>query len=307
MDVVRRRPALALWLVAHIALVFVDMTSGAGGACDLGYINVTGSDGNVTTFCRCSANANPEYYSVGGSLGSECACVAGYYSSSALAWNVSCQLCPAGSYCSGDQSITACTTGSTSPAGSSSVSSCFCQPGYTGNGGSSGCEACLVGTYKPENGTLACTECPVATYNDATAASSATSCTGICCSVMWLLDGPVPGTDILLSMFQIVPPTPTQVQALGLSRIVLAILGTPETREGRAPLAQPAHTMRTRAQPSVRTAKQRHIRQQLQPQRSRCASRAQSFTTHPEVATQRRIACVWWGIRRMARSACRVR
>jgi hypothetical protein len=94
--------------------------------------------------------------------------------------------CPSGNTC------TVCPADSTSPTGSTQITSCTCNQGYTGlNGGP--CTACPVGTYKQNSGSaayvdyvagkysiltvrLACTDCVAGTYSPTVAATSAAAC-----------------------------------------------------------------------------------------------------------------------------------
>ena len=57
---------------------------------------------------------------------SQCACVAGFHGTT----QDDCQVCPSGSYCSGNNSIAVCPQHSESKSGSTSPKDCTCKAGY---------------------------------------------------------------------------------------------------------------------------------------------------------------------------------
>ena len=73
---------------------------------------------------------------------------------------VTCSACPAHTY---------------SGAGSSVLTNCTCNKGYTGPDGVE-CEACVAGTYKTVNGTALCDLCSQGKYSTATGMSSESTC-----------------------------------------------------------------------------------------------------------------------------------
>jgi len=70
-------------------------------------------------------------------------------------------ICMAGTWCS-DGSVTDCPTYSSSLAGSTEITACVCDRGYTGENGTT-CTACQMNSYKHMNGSGACDLCPVNT------------------------------------------------------------------------------------------------------------------------------------------------
>jgi hypothetical protein len=86
-------------------------------------------------------------------------CSAGKYSNESSA--LSCRVCP---------------TNATSPAGSSAVTNCTCNAGWSGPDGGT-CALCVAGKYKPESarGSEACSDCEQGKYSE-TASSSCTPC-----------------------------------------------------------------------------------------------------------------------------------
>ena len=120
--------------------------------CNVGY---TGPNG-----CACKACAAGTWKDVNGS--SPCLlCSRGKYSmtTAAIAKSV-CSSCPSYTY---------------SSLGSSVLSNCTCDKGYTGPDGVE-CTACITGTYKDVNGSSPCSVCLRGTYSTATAAISKTTC-----------------------------------------------------------------------------------------------------------------------------------
>jgi hypothetical protein len=71
-----------------------------------------------------------------------------------------CSVCPANSF---------------SPEGSSALSNCTCNSGYTGSNGGP-CTACATGSYKPTVGSVACTPCEVNTYSTTVTAAGCAAC-----------------------------------------------------------------------------------------------------------------------------------
>ena len=93
-----------------------------------------------------------------------CVCAAGYFSD---APGGTCKKCRVGSFCStggavAGSTIAPCPANSTSPAGSTNITNCTCNVGYTGPDGGS-CAACEAGKYKEAVGSAACTQCPPGT------------------------------------------------------------------------------------------------------------------------------------------------
>jgi hypothetical protein len=96
--------------------------------------------------------------------------------------------CPSGNNC------TICPTDSTSPVGTTQITSCTCNQGYTGpnggpctvcpvgtskqNIGSAACIDCVAGKYSILTGRFECTDCATATYSTTVGATVATTCLG---------------------------------------------------------------------------------------------------------------------------------
>eukprot|EP00960_Hanusia_phi_P046636 757944-Hanusia_phi.AAC.7 len=80
---------------------------------------------------------------------SECACEAGFHGTT----QDDCQMCPAGSYCTGNNSIATCPQYSESNSGSTSAADCTCKAGY-------------FEPSKPKNSNIPpiCVLCPADTY-----------------------------------------------------------------------------------------------------------------------------------------------
>ena len=68
---------------------------------------------------------------------------------------------------SSESTCSACPAHTYSGAGSSVLTNCTCNKGYTGADGVE-CEACVAGTYKEVNGSAACTLCPQGKYSTET-------------------------------------------------------------------------------------------------------------------------------------------
>ena len=104
-------------------------------------------------------------------------CVAGKYSM----MNASvCTDCPAGTYYASTgatdiDTCQKCPANSLSLVGSTALTSCVCNLGFTGpNGGT--CNACAAGKYKTTNGTLVCTDCGINTYSPAIGMTNVSTC-----------------------------------------------------------------------------------------------------------------------------------
>jgi hypothetical protein len=99
----------------------------------------SGSNSTAASECSCS----PGYFGPNGK--DQCnSCSDGYYCPGGTAKVV----CPANSFCvDGVASPTLCGTGSISPTGSISASSCSCAPGYVGPNGQNQCTSCVSGRY----------------------------------------------------------------------------------------------------------------------------------------------------------------
>ena len=71
-----------------------------------------------------------------------------------------------------------CPTGSNSPAATSSITGCTCNPGFGGNapGFPTCCTACTPGTYKVASGNTACTPCPANTTTASTGSTAISAC-----------------------------------------------------------------------------------------------------------------------------------
>ncbi|KAJ1464501.1 hypothetical protein T484DRAFT_1649498, partial [Baffinella frigidus] len=119
-----------------------------------------------------------------GNLGGPCTvCGAGTFKPSAdttTASNAdSCTLCPEGSFntdigSSSVMSCTACPAGTTSPFGSSSITSCICNIGYLGNGATAldtpiDCVACAYGKYGVQFGSAPRSRCALCNTGQITA------------------------------------------------------------------------------------------------------------------------------------------
>lgn len=88
----------------------------------------------------------------------ECRCNAGFQKN---ATHNGCEICPGGSFCTGEDAVTSCVEAigahSSSHAGAVQASDCFCLAGFYLNGAV--CTKCSVDTYCPEASTSE-TECP---------------------------------------------------------------------------------------------------------------------------------------------------
>lgn len=107
------------------------------------FSNSTGANSSST--CQsCGAFMST---SLGASSLADCVCTTGYYNDNG------CTLCPAGSFCSGNQRYD-CPGRSTNPvqstsyAGARDITDCFCTPGFYGKA-SDGCVECPINNYCP--------------------------------------------------------------------------------------------------------------------------------------------------------------
>jgi syndecan 4 len=101
-------------------------------------------------------------------------------------------ICPAPQYWdSSAGTCNLCPAGSTSPSGSTGVTQCTCNSGYSGppggpctpvdcgvgkTGPAGSCTNCVPGTYKAVSGSAACTLCPAGKYSTATGGSTSSTC-----------------------------------------------------------------------------------------------------------------------------------
>ena len=83
-----------------------------------------------------------------------CKCVAGFINEGTL----SCAVCPADSYCPGEDVLLSCGLNKTSPPQSTSQSDCTCKSGYRLNSNNQ-CETCDAGEYM-DDATRVCVLCP---------------------------------------------------------------------------------------------------------------------------------------------------
>jgi hypothetical protein len=123
------------------------------------------------------------------------ACVPGKFSNiSGSTTSANCINCEAGKYSNGGVSVcTDCVQGSTSPIGSTAITSCVCKSGFVtvstnplvceqaactaGSTGPSGsCTQCVPGKYKTVSGSAPCDDCLAGKYSAATGASTAATC-----------------------------------------------------------------------------------------------------------------------------------
>jgi hypothetical protein len=120
--------------------------------CDYGY---TGADGGT-----CRACGVGKYKDSQGSATCSICAVDTYQPFTAKTASTDCSTCPASSV---------------SPAGSSSLTSCECKPGYFGENGGT-CRECYAGRYKTQKGPHDCTLCESGKFSSAIGASSAGTC-----------------------------------------------------------------------------------------------------------------------------------
>ena len=120
-------------------------------------------------------------------------CLAGYFGSAASG----CERCPAGTYkdvngsapcslCShgnywtlsggiSESTCSECPSYTYSPVGSSMLTNCTCNKGYTGPDGIQ-CAACIAGTYKDVNGSAPCSPCSEGKYSTETGEMLESTC-----------------------------------------------------------------------------------------------------------------------------------
>ena len=122
---------------------------------DTGY---PGSDGVTYTGEQTACPAHSHTLAAGSTSIADCVCDAGY---TAEAETGNCVPCGAGylKATAGNGGCSACPEHSSSPVASTSLSSCLCDPGYTGPDGGP-CQACGGGTFKAGGGSAGCTACP---------------------------------------------------------------------------------------------------------------------------------------------------
>lgn len=115
---------------------------------------------------------------------SDCICSPGYYKAfdavnTTTHTGVSCQPCPAGSYCANDM-VYACMPHSESLSLSSRFEDCKCSQGFTGTVASANdtnaCQPCAAGLYKGTVGEGACEACAIGTYSETTQNESPDDC-----------------------------------------------------------------------------------------------------------------------------------
>ncbi len=106
-----------------------------------------------------------------------CPCNTGYTGSETGASKGQCSICPAGTYkpTNGSAACTSCPVNANSSLGSTNVSACSCNPGYSGPDVGP-CVACAAGTAKSVSGPAACGVCPADTFSDTSAAFVCTAC-----------------------------------------------------------------------------------------------------------------------------------
>jgi hypothetical protein len=157
-------------------------------------------DGLTGKSCQCNCGGLGRCRVENGSAA--CECVAGaYLARSGTPANSTCLVCPAGKYKSSPGSAVCadcgsgtystrvrssssgtcltCPINSNSFAGSSSLGSCTCNEGYSGQDADT-CTACVSGKYKASTGSILngnCTDCAAGKYGNATGQSTETSCT----------------------------------------------------------------------------------------------------------------------------------
>jgi alpha-tubulin suppressor-like RCC1 family protein len=133
--------------------------------------------------CRCDPGRYRDY-----ALQQCLECPAGKYGTD----NQTCEDCPADRYLDeigayGVASCKPCTPDSRSPAGSASVESCLCDPGFAFTGGQ--CQLCAPGSYKATQANEACLECPAGSYSGVTGSKSPSDCLGCLANSVLLTTG----------------------------------------------------------------------------------------------------------------------
>ena len=133
----------------------------------------SGLGSTVLTSCVCNLGFT------GPDSGTCAACAAGKYKT--VPGPDTCTDCDAGTYLTttGATALapcTACPSNTQSGLGSTSLSSCVCNLGFTGPDGGP-CAAFAAGKYKTVPGTVACTDCAAGTYSTTTGATALDTCT----------------------------------------------------------------------------------------------------------------------------------
>ena len=129
----------------------------------------SGAGSGLMTNCTCNKGYT-------GPDGVACmACIAGTYKD--VNGSSPCSLCSQGKYSTetgeiSESTCSQCPAYTHSPDGSSMLTNCTCNKGYTGPDGIQ-CAACIAGTYKDVNGSAACALCPPGKFS---ASSGATIC-----------------------------------------------------------------------------------------------------------------------------------
>lgn len=149
----------------------------------------------VGTMDSSTCTTCPDYTNSGAASDelTDCTCNKGYTGPNGLA----CTACPTGQYkdvqgsafcmlCAADtwlgysaaiapSNCSSCSPNSQSPEGSSLITACQCNAGWTGNLGGP-CTACIAGTYKLLKGSASCVNCPADTYSVTVNATTAGTC-----------------------------------------------------------------------------------------------------------------------------------
>jgi hypothetical protein len=143
---------------------------------------LTGTYKDASGSQACTSCAAGKYGTeIGASVKTACqVCAKGTFQESTS--SRSCSLCPVGKYSDklGAVSVSTCEpcgAHASSVAGSSDVTNCQCNRGYSGIDGGATCQACSPGKFKPESGNQSCTECPRNTSSAFSGSTSNLSCT----------------------------------------------------------------------------------------------------------------------------------
>ena len=104
----------------------------------------------------------------------------GFVATWSITYQDTCTDCGAGTYSTAvgssvNSTCIACPSNSNSPAGSSVVTNCTCNVGYSGPDGDS-CTECMSGQYKESTGSAVCTNCGAGTYSTTGGASASSTC-----------------------------------------------------------------------------------------------------------------------------------
>ena len=147
--------------------------SGSGECveCEVGTYSAVPGASSKDACTLCSAVSS----SKSGAGSSTCVCNKGYTGPDLGP----CEPCSAGTYKSilGSEScVNVCPANSHSPPGSTVITDCKCNAGYTGADGGT-CSPCGAGSYKPSAGSEECTSCPANTHSEVVASVSVTDCT----------------------------------------------------------------------------------------------------------------------------------